>query len=70
MDDVAGDEALFAQFFSCKIASQTMEMHTQATGIFLFVSSCQKTGDDLRRTLEVRFYDAQKQVKKSGAENS
>ena len=26
--------------------------------------------DDLRRTLEVRFYDAQKQVKKSGAENS
>lgn len=26
--------------------------------------------DDLRRTLEVRFYDAQKQVKKSEAENS
>ena len=26
--------------------------------------------DDLRRTLEVRFYDAQKQVKKSGAERS
>lgn len=26
--------------------------------------------DDLRRTLEVRFYDAQKQVKKSGAESS
>ena len=23
-----------------------MKMHTQATGIFLFVSSCQKTGDD------------------------
>lgn len=38
IDTVAGDEALFAQIFSSKIASQTMKMHTQATGIFLFVS--------------------------------